>query len=75
MFNLVSNAIKFTPDAGCVDVVLSDSVHPTADYVTMKVKDAGIGIPPESLPNLFNVRTSSITRACYESKHGFMSLS
>jgi len=47
--NLVNNAIKYTGEHGKVNIDLSmdDSI------VTVKVKDNGIGIPAEDIPNLF----------------------
>lgn len=47
--NLVSNAIKFTPDGGRVSI----DVRPTAETVAVHVKDTGQGISPEALPNIF----------------------
>jgi signal transduction histidine kinase len=47
--NLVSNALKFTPEGGTVSVKTSlDS-----DYVVIEVADTGIGIPLEDQPRLF----------------------
>ncbi|MCG8701564.1 MAG: cell wall metabolism sensor histidine kinase WalK, partial [Bacteroidales bacterium] len=48
--NLVSNAIKFTPANGKVEVDIS-RVH---DQVVMRVSDTGMGIPAEALPKIFN---------------------
>jgi len=48
--NLVSNALAHTP-AG-KSVVLGASVEPAA--VRIEVSDAGVGIPPEALPRVFD---------------------
>ncbi len=47
--NLVSNAIKFTPPGGSVQVV----VEATLDEVGFRVEDSGVGIPARLLPSLF----------------------
>ncbi len=49
LINIVSNAIKYTPDGGAITVYASASKH----GVDIKVKDTGIGIPEEDLPHLF----------------------
>jgi two-component system, cell cycle sensor histidine kinase PleC len=48
MINLLTNAIKFTPDAGRVLV----QVKSRFEDVTIRVIDTGIGIPAEHLPRL-----------------------
>jgi signal transduction histidine kinase len=47
--NLVSNAVKYTPEGGRVEIglkTISGRAHLT-------VSDSGIGIPEEALPHLF----------------------
>ncbi len=47
--NIISNAIKYTPAGGRVTV---SAMH-MYDYVTIKVKDNGIGIPQKDLEHIF----------------------
>ncbi len=48
VWNLLTNAIKFTPSGGKVEVRLSST-----DTVNIEVIDNGIGIPPEFLKHVF----------------------
>lgn len=48
--NLVSNAIKYTPRGGNIEISLST----VDDRVLLKVKDNGIGIPKQFLPHIFD---------------------
>jgi PAS domain S-box-containing protein len=50
VWNLLSNAIRFTPEAGHVDVEL----HVADGRATIRVADDGIGIAPEFLPHVFD---------------------
>ena len=51
LYNFVSNAIKFTPESGRIQVrVLS---QPDTSVFRLEVEDSGIGIAPEDLPRLF----------------------
>ena len=47
--NLVSNAIKYSPDGG--PIVISGAVHP--EHITVSVRDAGIGIPAHEQGRIF----------------------
>jgi signal transduction histidine kinase len=47
--NLLSNAFKFTPRCGAVEL----GVEPANNGVLMRVRDTGAGIPPEQLPRIF----------------------
>lgn len=49
VWNLVSNAVKFTPRGGRVDVALAQN----GNHVTIGVADTGAGIDPDFLPRLF----------------------
>ncbi|MEL6821336.1 MAG: ATP-binding protein, partial [Calditrichota bacterium] len=50
-YNLLSNAFKFTPANGRVD--LSYQVDSSSSNVTITVLNTGPGIPPEKLPHIF----------------------
>ena len=53
--NLVSNAIKFTPDNGEINIVVEET---DATFI-VRIKDNGIGIPLRLQPTLFDRKTSS----------------
>jgi CheY-like chemotaxis protein/anti-sigma regulatory factor (Ser/Thr protein kinase) len=50
VWNLLANAVKFTPEGGRVDV----GVHRTNATVEIKVSDTGVGIRSDFLPNVFD---------------------
>jgi CheY-like chemotaxis protein/anti-sigma regulatory factor (Ser/Thr protein kinase) len=50
LYNLVSNAIKFTPDGGTISIRAED----IRTGVRLSVTDTGIGIAPEDLPTIFD---------------------
>ncbi|RMD99771.1 MAG: response regulator, partial [Calditrichaeota bacterium] len=53
--NLVSNAIKFTPEGGEVSVgVRLPRIDGRAEWAEIEVRDSGIGIPEEHLPYIFD---------------------
>jgi signal transduction histidine kinase len=49
LFNLIDNAVRFTPSGGAVTV--TGERHNGS--VEVRVADTGVGIPPEHLPRLF----------------------
>lgn len=49
LFNLVTNAISYTPPRGKVTVTLSEE----NDHVKLSVNDTGIGIEKEEIPRIF----------------------
>ncbi|USX12410.1 ATP-binding protein [Oxalobacteraceae bacterium OTU3CAMAD1] len=51
--NLLNNAAKYTPDGGTIELMAVVE----AGELTVTVRDDGIGIPPESLPTVFDMFT------------------
>jgi len=51
MENVIENAIKYTKEGGKVEVIVEEKQR---KFATITVSDNGIGIPRESLPNLFH---------------------
>jgi len=49
VYNLVENALKYTPDSGTVTI----NLIPAPDTLTFAIQDSGIGIPASDLPRLF----------------------
>jgi signal transduction histidine kinase len=49
LWNLLANAVKFTPAGGSISVAL----QPHGDVARITVSDTGIGIPPRFLPHVF----------------------
>ena len=50
IWNLLANAIKFTPEGGRVDVFIA----PSKDHMEVRVVDTGQGISPDFLPHVFD---------------------
>ena len=51
IWNLLKNAVKFTPAGGSITIISS---NPRVDFVRFEVADTGMGIPPETLPKIFD---------------------
>jgi signal transduction histidine kinase/ligand-binding sensor domain-containing protein/CheY-like chemotaxis protein/AraC-like DNA-binding protein len=60
--NIFSNSLKFTPENGRITINISTNFSSDSsdfkgikgDYVEIKIKDTGIGIPKEEIPKLFD---------------------
>ncbi len=67
IFNVVSNAVKYTPEGGSIDIYFSETPSERegwADFTSV-VKDTGIGISKEFLPHIFDsfTREKSVTES------------
>ena len=70
MYNLVSNAIKFTPAGGSVEVVGTRSEN----GIRVTVSDTGIGISQEEIKHLFKPfkQIDSALSRKYEGSYNFV---
>ncbi len=56
--NLISNAVKYTPSGGKVLI----SVVKLPEFIHVRVKDTGVGIPPDAAKNLLELESDYSTR-------------
>ena len=49
LLNLVSNAVKFTPEGGTVGLSLDADEH----HITISIRDTGVGMKKEDIPKIF----------------------
>lgn len=54
LFNIVSNAMKFTSSGGVVRLTLAVNEVQDSRYAIIRVQDTGMGIPPEHLEQIFH---------------------
>ena len=57
VYNLVSNALKFTDKGGTVDVIVTKRLmetEQTNDWFEIHVSDSGMGIPPDRVDHIFD---------------------
>lgn len=65
ILNLISNAIKFTPQNGYIYVNMEDKLS----YIVISVRDTGLGIPVEKLDTIFG-RFTQVNSTRTEEKQG-----
>jgi signal transduction histidine kinase len=53
ILNLLHNALNAMPEGGQIDIITGNGKKYGTDWVTLTVKDSGIGIPPENLERIF----------------------
>lgn len=51
--NLIGNAIKFTPEGGFIDVMITKESGDDPAWIKFAVQDTGIGIAPEQIHKIF----------------------
>jgi PAS domain S-box-containing protein len=51
LLNVLSNAVKFTPEGGRITVALAEDDGPS--HVTLRISDTGVGIPADKLDAVF----------------------
>ena len=52
--NLLTNAIKYSPDGGAVHVTVKATDGPDGKFAQLVVRDEGVGIPQDDLPHVFD---------------------
>ncbi len=53
LVNLVSNAIKYTPEGGPIEIKVGREQDNGVDWAVLQVRDQGIGVPPEEQSRIF----------------------
>jgi two-component system CheB/CheR fusion protein len=54
IWNILTNAVKFSPERGVISVQLRNVGEETQHFAQFKVSDHGKGIPPQFLPHIFS---------------------
>ena len=53
LMNLISNAIKYTDEGGLIEIYAAQKNSDGTAHFTFKVRDNGVGIPPEFLDKIY----------------------
>ncbi|ERM81404.1 hypothetical protein P872_10490 [Rhodonellum psychrophilum GCM71 = DSM 17998] len=69
--NLISNALKFTPEQGRVTVNLDLEEEENRINLKIKVRDTGVGLTPEKIEEITNGVSSSVNGTNGEMGYGF----
>lgn len=54
LINLISNALKFTPPNGRVEIIVNKNMQEQRHYLDLVVRDTGVGIHTAQLPHIFD---------------------
>lgn len=54
LFNLISNAYKYTPDGGSIDVHVRKKLDDGKEFALIKISDTGVGISKKNIEKIFN---------------------
>jgi len=69
IWNLLKNAIRFTPDAGVIRI---SSANDEPDCLTIAIRDSGVGIEPEVVGRVFNAFEQA--GQSFQKQHGGLGL-
>lgn len=53
LYNLLSNAFKFTPENGQIDITLTSFLRHNSSWLRLSVSDTGTGMSPEHIQHIF----------------------
>lgn len=54
LFNVISNAYKYTPDGGSIDVSVNKELADDKETAVIKISDTGVGISKKNIDRIFN---------------------
>ncbi len=60
MINLINNAVKYTDNHGCIDIITTRN----EGMVTLEVKDNGVGLAPDMLNSIFDMYIQVDPKRC-----------